>query len=307
MTFSLVAYDPIAGQVGVAAQSHYPGVGSVVTWAEAGVGAIVTQAFADPAYGARGMALLRSGAGAGEALARLVADDEAPESRQVGFVDAAGNIATHVGRRCVPALGESRVPHAVALGNTLDNEAVTNAIAHGYERADGDLAHRLLAGLRAGEVAGGDIRGRQSAALRVVSARPTDAPWAAVIRDLRVDDHADPVGELGRLADLYDAFDVLSAVVFDPHGPVLGNREAHDAQTLAAAAEPLVTVDETLAANPEAAFWAAVIHARAGRAEHARLLLDGAAGRNPKLHILFDRLADADILTENDVKAVRRR
>jgi len=306
MTFSLLAYDPVARQLGVASQSHYPGVGAVVTWAEAGAGAIATQAFADPTYGARGVALLRDGIAAREALERLVADDGAPELRQVGIVDAAGTIATHTGRRCVPAVGETHRAHAVALGNTLDSEAVTTAIAHGFQHADGDLAHRLLAGLRAGEAAGGDIRGRQSAALRVVRAQPTDTPWAGVVRDLRVDDHADPVGELGRLADLHDVFDVVSEAVFDPHGVVVGNRDAHDLRTFTAAGERLAHADQALGANPEAAFWAAVVHARAGHVDLARQLLDSAANRNPRLLSLFDRLIDAGILTDTDVTTVTR-
>lgn len=304
MTFSLLAYDPVAGQLGVVSQSHYPGVGSVVTWAEAGVGAIVTQAFAEPSYGARGVTLLRDGMAADDALARLVADDDAPELRQVGIIDAAGNIATHTGRRCVPAIGETRVPHAIALGNTLDSDAVTNAMVDGYTHADGDLAHRLVAGLRAGETAGGDIRGRQSAALRLVSAQQTAAPLAGVVRDLRVDDHADPIGELGRLVDLYDIFDIVSEAVFDPDGVVLGDRDAHDARTVAAAANRLVHADEALGSNPEAAFWAAVVHVRAGQVDRARRLLGTAVRRNPRLPRLFHRLVDTGILTEADVNAV---
>jgi len=304
MTFSLLAYDPDAHQLGVASQSHYPGVGAVVTWAEAGAGAIATQAFADPSYGARAVALLRDGMDAGEVLAHLVADDSAPELRQVGIVDASGTIATHTGRRCVPAVGETHRAHAVALGNTLDSDAVTTAIADGFEHADGDLAHRLLAGLRAGEAAGGDIRGRQSAALRVVSAQPTDTPCAGVVRDLRVDDHADPINELGRLIDLYDVFDVVSEAVFDLNGVVVGNREAHDMRTFTAAADRLTSADRALDANPEAAFWAAVVHTRAGQIDLARQLLHSASRRNPKLPDLFGRLVDTGILTDTDVTAV---
>jgi uncharacterized Ntn-hydrolase superfamily protein len=299
MTFSMLAFDPDAGQMGVASASHYPGVGAVVTWAEAGTGVIATQAFAQPSYGPRGFAMIRAGRTAGDALAALLTDDETPELRQVGVVDASGNVATHTGSRCVPAAGVATATHAVALGNTLEHESVPAVMLSAYEDAGGDLAHRLVAALRAGERAGGDIRGRQSAALRVVG---TDAPRAHVVRDLRVDDHADPVAELGRLADLHDPFDLVSRAVFDPHGAVLGDRATFGADAFATAAAQIERADKVLGANPEAAFWAAVVHARAGNGPQARRLLDHAARHNPQLPTLFRRLTDAGILTRAEAE-----
>ena len=303
MTFSILAFDPAACQMGVASASHYPGVGAVVTWAEAGTGVIATQAFAQPSYGPRGFAMIRAGKTAGDALAGLLADDDTPELRQVGVLDASGNVATHTGLRCVPAVGVATATHAVALGNTLEHESVPAAMLSAYEDAGGDLAHRLVAALRVGEQAGGDIRGRQSAALRVVGTRPTDTPWAHVVRDLRVDDHADPVAELGRLADLSDTFDLVSRTVFDPHGVVLGDRAACGADAFATAAAQLERADQVLGVNPEASFWAAVVHARAGHEAQARRFVDHAARRNPKLPTLFRRLTDAGILTRAQAQA----
>ncbi|MFD8249595.1 DUF1028 domain-containing protein [Nocardia sp. NPDC059691] len=303
MTFSILAYDPIAGQLGVASQSHYPGVGAVVTWAEAGVGAVATQAFADPSYGPRALALMRAGMDAGQVLTHLLGADAGRETRQVGILDVAGNVATHTGRLCVPALSEAHAPYALAIGNTLDSDTIAAAMVHGYETTDGDLTHRLLAALQSGQTAGGDIRGMQSAALRVVRTEPTQDPWDGVIRDLRVDDHSYPIAELGRLADLYDVFDAISEVVFAPQGVVLGAREVHSAHSYVAAAERLVRADHLLGANPEAAFWAAVVHARAGRSDLARRLLDSATRRNRRLPELFRRLVDTGILTEADVDA----
>ena len=303
MTFSMLAFDPAACQVGIASASHYPGVGAVVTWAEAGTGVIATQAFAQPSYGPRGLALIRAGQTAGEALASLLADDETPELRQVGVVDASGNIATHTGSRCVPAVGVAPAAHAVALGNTLEHESVPAAMLTAYADADGDLAHRLVTALLAGERAGGDIRGRQSSALRVVSTRPTGTPWAHVVRDLRVDDHTDPTAELGRLVDLYDTFDIVSRAVFDPHGVVLGDRAAYGEDAYATVAAQLDRADQALGTNPEASFWAAVVHARAGHGPQARRFVDHAAQRNPRLPTLFRRLTGAGILTRAEAEA----
>ncbi|MFJ5261949.1 DUF1028 domain-containing protein [Streptomyces sp. NPDC088387] len=303
MTFSMLAFDPAARQMGVASASHYPGVGAVVTWAEAGTGVIATQAFAQPSYGPRGFAMLRVGESADAVLESLLADDDTPELRQVGVVDASGSIATYTGPRCVPAVGVATATHAVALGNTLEHESVPAVMLRAYQDAGGDLAHRLVAALTAGEEAGGDIRGRQSAALRVVGTGPTDTPWAHVVRDLRVDDHADPVAELGRLVDLYDTFDVVSRTVFDPRGVLLGDRADCGADAFAAAAAQLERADQALGGNPEASFWAAVVHARAGQGAQARRFVDHAARLNPRLPTLFRRLTDAGILTAAEVQA----
>ncbi|MDH6194828.1 putative Ntn-hydrolase superfamily protein [Mycobacterium frederiksbergense] len=293
MTFSLLARDPSTGQLGVASQSHYLGVGSVVTWAEAGVGAVATQAFAVRAYGPRGLALMRAGAPADEALSRLLDEDADREIRQIAFLDADGNIGIHSGTRCVGAAGVARGEHAVALGNMLDNDAVPAAMVRGFEAADGDLAHRLVSGLRAGDCAGGDIRGRQSAALLVVDGQHTDAPWDGVVRELRVEDHADPIAELARLVDLNDAFDLMSQVVFDPNGAVLGPVADAD---FAGGAAALAGAREVLGDNPEATFWSAVLHTRWGRsAEAARLLAEGAQ-INPRLPAFLQRLGEVGIV-----------
>ncbi|MDT5018200.1 MAG: hypothetical protein QOD39_4360 [Mycobacterium sp.] len=303
MTFSVLAHDPVAGHLGVASQSHYLGVGAVVTWAEAGAGAIATQAFADAGYGARGTEMMREAATAPKVLARLLAEDATPHLRQVAMLDRAGTIATYTGRGCVPAAGEARSAGVVAIGNTLDNDAVPTAIIQGYNEATGDLAHRLVAAMQAGEAAGGDIRGRQSAALRVVKSSPTSTPWVGVVCDLRVDDHSDPLPELARLLELQDVFDAVSQVVFDPGGAVLGVAEL-DERAYRIATERLAEADQKLGPNPEAALWAAVVYARAGQHDLARRMLDQAARRNSRLPTLFGRMPEAGILTEAQIVAV---
>ena len=299
MTFSLLARDPVTGQLGVASHSHYMGVGSVVTWAEAGVGVVATQAFAVKGYGPRGLAAMRAGAGAPQALEQLLATDPAPEVRQVAFLDAAGGFGIHSGARCVGAAGVAHGAHVVGLGNMLDNEDVPRAVVRGFEEATGDLARRLLAGLRAGDEAGGDIRGRQSGAVLVVDGAKTDAPWDGVVRELRVDDQHDPLGEVSRLMALNDALDGMSAVVFDPDGPILGPSQPDSVYRAADTA--LAEAAAALGDNPEATFWRAVLQSRWGHPAESRRLLDGAAVGNPRLPAFFGRLAEAGILTGDEV------
>lgn len=306
MTFSLLARDAATGQLGVASQSHYLGVGSVVTWAEPGVGVAATQAFALRSYGPRSLALVRAGFPPRDALDRLLDEDTHPEVRQVALLDADGRIGFHSGRRCVGALGVAVGDQAVALGNMLDNDDVVPALLRGYEQADGDLAHRLVAGLAAAETAGGDIRGSQSAALLVVAGRggnAADAPWDGIVRDLRVEDHGDPVGELSRLLSLSDGFDRMSRVVFDPGGAVVGERRC--GQGFGAGARELADAARALDANPEATFWSAVLHARWGQTDTAQRLFSEASQLNPRLDRFVGQLGEAGILTPDEVASLR--
>ncbi|HET7739191.1 MAG TPA: DUF1028 domain-containing protein [Mycobacterium sp.] len=296
MTFSLLARDSATGQLGVAAQSHYLGVGSVVTWAEAGVGVVATQAFAARSYGPRGLALMRARTPADAALAALIEQDSDPEIRQVAFLDTSGDFAVHNGDRCVGAAGVAHGEYAVALGNMLDNTEVPDAMLRGFDEADGELAHRLVAGLLAGDQAGGDIRGRQSAALLVVDGGRTDTPWDGIVRDLRVEDHPDPVAELARLINLNDAFDLVSQVVFDPAGAILGDHGSGSENQFRSAAAALVDAGLVLGDNPEATFWSAVLHARHGRHTDADRLLGEATRHNPRLPRFMAALRAAGIL-----------
>ena len=302
MTFSLLARDPRTGHLGVASQSHYMGVGSVVTWAEAGTGAVATQAFALRGYGPRGLALMRAGNSAPDALRQLLRSDADREVRQVAFLDAAGEFGIHSGTRCVGAAGVTRGEHVIGLGNMLDNDDVPQAMVQGFESARGDLAYRLVAGLQAADDAGGDIRGRQSAAVLVVDGAPTDAPWEGIVRDLRVEDAQDPIGELNRLLELNDAVDDMSRVVFDPNGPILGPPQPD--RVYRSAAATLATVATVLGDNPEATFWEAVLQARRGHTDDARALLKNATRRSPRLATFFVRLTDAGILTGQDISAL---
>ena len=255
-TYSIVARDPASGQLGVAVQSHYFSVGAVVPWAEPGVGAVATQSFLDIAYGPEGLASMRSGRGAPEALGALVAADPAAALRQVAMVDAAGGVAAHTGVRCVAAAG-----HLVGEGegysvqaNLMVDDGVWPAMARAYEATAGDLAERMLAALDAAQAAGGDVRGQQSAALLVVSGERSERPWEGRLFDLRVEDHPAPLGELRRLLTLARAY----RRVEDADGAI-GRGDLAEAAT---------AYRDALALAPEVAelkFWAATALLGQGR------------------------------------------
>jgi uncharacterized Ntn-hydrolase superfamily protein len=203
MTFSIVACDQDAGQLGVAVASKFLAVGAVVPWLEAGTGAIATQALANTRYGPDGLARLRAGASASEALAAVVAADQGRDDRQAGVVDAHGRAATHTGARCMDWAGGRTGDGYSVQGNILTGPDVVDAMAEAYEAATGQLAERLLAALAAGDEAGGDRRGRQSAALAVVAPGGGYGGNDDSLVDLRSDDHADPVPELSRLYGIH--------------------------------------------------------------------------------------------------------
>ncbi|HZQ92964.1 MAG TPA: DUF1028 domain-containing protein [Terriglobales bacterium] len=243
-TFSIVARDPQTGEIGAAVQSHWFSVGSSVIWAEPGVGAVATQSFIDPSYGPNGLALMRNGKSAGEALQGLLAMDCGNNVRQVAFIDAKGMVATWTGAADIPAAGgiagnhsggfsapgcgcgaapdcaqPAKVPtsgagqfgHDFAVqANLMANNRVWPAMDEAFRQTRGDLAERMLAALDAAQAAGGDIRGRQSAALIVVSGDRSKRPWEKIF-DVRVDDAPQPLVELRRLVALQRAYNHMNA------------------------------------------------------------------------------------------------
>ena len=207
-TFSIVARDPATGEMGVAVQSHWFAVGSNVTWAEAGVGAVATQSFIDPSYGYKGLDLMRTGVAAPEALRRLLAADAQREVRQVAMIDAQGRVDAFSGALDIKDAGHTVGAQFSVQANMMANSKVWPAMAAAFEGTRGDLADRMLAALEAGQAAGGDIRGKQAAAILVVKGTSTGRPWVGADRvfDLRVDDHPDPIPELRRLVRLQRAY-----------------------------------------------------------------------------------------------------
>lgn len=249
-TYSIVARDPASGELGVAVQSHWFSVGSLVTWARPGIGAVATQSIVEPAYGPRVLDRLAAGETPGTALAAELDADELARFRQVAVVDRSGAIAAHTGEGCIAYAGESNGDGFSAQANMMASADVWPAMAAAFEAADGPLSRRLLAALDAGEEAGGDVRGRQSAALLVVAAE--GEPWRANV-ELRVEDHVEPLAELRRLLDLHDAYALAD------RGDTLAGEGQHEL-----AARLYRRAAEAAPANVELAFWAGLGIAASG-------------------------------------------
>jgi uncharacterized Ntn-hydrolase superfamily protein len=255
----------------VAVQSHFFGVGSLVSWAEAGVGAVATQSVIEPAYGPRGLDLVRSGMSAPAALDRLLADDREEEVRQVAIVDRAGRVAVHTGGRCIAEAAHRVAEQVSAQANIMARPTVPDAMVGAFRAASGDLADRLLTALDAAEAEGGDLRGRQSAALLVVAPRASGRPSEDRLVDVRVDDHPDPLRELRRLLELRRAY---ARVDSGDQLAARGDSEAALAEYAAAHREQPDSI--------ELAFWHGAYLAVVGREDEARSILrgvfDGRAG-----------------------------
>ena len=292
-TYSIVARDEATGELGVAVQSHWFSVGAIVPWAEAGVGVVATQSFVDPRYGPLGLELMRMGRSAEEALDALIATDEGEAVRQVAMVDAQGRVAAHTGTSAISAAGHRIGQQYSAQANLMERATVWDAMARAYEASDGDLAERLLAALEAAEREGGDIRGRQSAALVVVRAEATGMPWADRRFDLRVEDHPDPVGELRRLVRLQRAY--LSLNEGDEHIAV---GDVASAMAAYRAAMELVPDEAT---GGEAPFWVGISLAREGRPDEAIPFLRRAFAQHARWADLVPRLPASGLLPSEDL------
>ena len=205
-TFSIVGYDPDNGDLGIAVHSKFFAVGAVVPWAEAGVGAIATQSWANTTYGPKGLELLKIGLSAKQTLDHLIKDDTGKNTRQVGIVDANGNVSNYTGEECQDWAGTISGEHFTAQGNILIGEEVVKAMGSTFERSKGELADRLLNALIAGQEKGGDKRGQQSAALYVVRKNGGYSGFNDRYVDLRVDDHEQPIQELQRLLNIHKKF-----------------------------------------------------------------------------------------------------
>ncbi len=280
-TYSIVARDPASGELGVAVQSHWFSVGSVVPWAAAGVGAVATQSFVEPSYGPLGLAEMGAGASAADALAKLVARDPSPDVRQVAFVDARGGVSAHTGARCIPGAGHVTGTGYSVQANLMLAGDVPQAMSAAFERAVGPLAERMMAALEAAERAGGDVRGRQSAALLVVRGKPSDKPWSDRLIDLRVEDHDHPLVELRRLLRLHRAYDLMNA-----------GDEALATGDSAAALARYAAAEELFPDNAEFVFWHAVTLVSNGREEAAGPLFARAFRMNPAWMLVVPRLID---------------
>lgn len=284
-TFSIVARDPQTGDMGVAVQSHWFSVGSIVSWGEAGVGVVATQSFVDPSYGPLGLSLMRAGKPAEQALSGLLAADSSPEVRQVAMVDATGRVAVHTGARCIAMAGHETGEQFSVQANMMLNDRVWPEMAAAFRETTGDLTARLLAALQAGEDAGGDVRGRQSAVILVVKGQATGRPWEDRVVDLRVEDHPDPIRELARLIEVHRAYAWMNQ----------GDEELSRGETDAAlksyrrAAEIAPDLDEL-------PFWHAVTLAETGQVEESLPIFRRVFRSNRNWAVLLQRLPDAGVL-----------
>lgn len=284
-TYSIVAFDSTTGELGVAVQSHWFSVGSLVAWAEAGVGAVATQSFIEVSYGPLALELMRSGRTAEQTLAALVTADPHPEVRQVAIVDAHGNVAAHTGSSAIHAAGHRLGRGYSVQANMMLSPSVPDAMARAFETTTGDLASRLLAALQAAQREGGDIRGMQSAALLVVSGSPSGVPWADRIYDLRIEDHPQPVDELARLLHLARAYRHMNA-----GDAALTEGDVETALREYATAESMVPDSAT---NGEMVFWHAVTLASLDRVDESLPYFRRAFAQDPNWRELLRRLPAA--------------
>ncbi|HEU4385389.1 MAG TPA: DUF1028 domain-containing protein [Anaeromyxobacteraceae bacterium] len=293
-TYSIVARDPASGELGVAVQSHWFSVGALVPWAEAGVGAVATQSFVDPSYGPLALALIRAGRSAPEALAGLLAADEGREVRQVAVVDARGRVAAHTGKKCIAEAGQRVAKEFSVQANLMASAEVWPAMAAAFERAQGDLAERMLQALEAAQKAGGDIRGQQSAALLVVAGASTGRPWADRIFDLRVEDHPRPLAELRRLLTVARAYRHMNA------GDLAVERK-----DVAGALREYAAAERLVPDSAEMVYWHAVALVEAGRLEEALPVFARAFALDPAWRTLTPKLPASGLLPD-DPAVIRR-
>lgn len=287
-TYSIVARDPMTGQFGVAVQSHWFSVGPLVPWVEAGVGAIATQSFVEVSYGPLGLGLMRAGKSAQEALRALLEIDQKREVRQVAIVDSQGRVAAHTGKQCIDEAGHYIGEQFSAQANLMLKNTVWKAMADAYKSAEGDLIDRLLAALEAAEKEGGDIRGRQSAAIIVVSGKPSGQPWKDRVIDLRVEDHPNPLEELRRLVKVHRAYEHMNR-----GDEYLAEDDVKKAMMEYEAAEKLAPE------NMEMAFWHAATLASLGRVEESLPLFKRVFEADLNWATLLPRLPKSGLLPDD--------
>lgn len=290
-TFSIVARDSVTGEIGVAVQSHWFSVGAIVPWAEAGVGAVATQSFVEPSYGPLGLTLMRIGKSGPEALHALVSVDKDSAVRQLAMIDAQGRVAAYTGGRAIVAAGHQVGKQYSVQANLMDKPSVWPAMARAYESAKGDLAERLLQALEAAQREGGDIRGKQSAAIVVVGPTNTGRPWVDRRFDLRVEDAPDPIAELRRLVTMARLYhDMNEGDELVTKNDIAGAVKSYGAATSAM---------PDAATNGEAVFWTGISLASVGKVDEALPYLRRAYAVDARWARLVPRLPASGLLPDD--------
>ncbi len=280
--------DRKTNQIGVAVQSHWFAVGALCPWIEPGVGVIATQSMIKVSYGPKGLALLRDGKTAQQALNELLEADDGKELRQVAIVDAQGNVAAHTGKRCIAEAGHQIGGSFSVQANMMLNNTVWPAMASAFEKIQGNLANRLLSALQAAQAAGGDIRGKQSASLLVSNNIKDDTPWEHILIDLRVDDHPDPIIELKRLLDIQYAYDLMN------EGDDFLSKNENEASKIKYKQAAKLAPD-----IEELPFWHAVTLANTGKVDEALPIFERVFNINNNWALLVQRLPASGLLTKD--------
>jgi uncharacterized Ntn-hydrolase superfamily protein len=278
-TFSIVAFDPKTKNLGVAVQSRYFSVGTAVPWAQAEVGAIATQSFVNVSYGPRGLRLLKRGLTVNQVIEKLTNKDKSRDYRQLGIIDAKGNAAAYTGTKCMHWAGGKIGKNYTAQGNILASEKVVQNMGRKFETTKGDLADRLVAALEGGQEAGGDVRGRQSAALLVVGERKTKSGYGDRLIDLRVEDHPEPIAELKRLLRLHRVYSLVD--------------EAEEIFTQGNHKKAIATIKKAIELNPnsdDAYVDLGMTYTKMGKKQEARKAFDKAVRLNPNMKTVISQL-----------------
>jgi uncharacterized Ntn-hydrolase superfamily protein len=288
-TYSIVARDPDTGEMGVAVQSHWFSVGSIVSWGEAGVGVVATQSFVNPAFGPDGLELLKSGMTADKVVDILISEDEGRDVRQLAIIDVNGNVKSYTGKNCIPGAGNIIGENYSVQANLMLNDKVPGAMSKAFEESKGPLAERLMAALFAAQEAGGDIRGKQSAAMLIVSGKSTGKVWEDRLIDLRVEDSPEPLKELNRLLKVHRAYGYMnSGDLAVEHGDMeLAMKEYAMAEAM-------------FPENEEMIYWHAVTLATNGDVESSLPLFNEVFQKNENWKILTPRLVPIGLLNVSE-------
>jgi uncharacterized Ntn-hydrolase superfamily protein len=284
-TYSIVAVDREAGEMGAAVQSHWFSVGSTVPWAQAGVGAVATQSFVNLSFGPRGLELLRKGGSPQQVVEELLGSDPARQMRQLAVIDRHGTAAAHTGTRCVPEAGHVLGENFSVQANLMASAEVWPAMARSFQQSSGPLAERLVEALRAAQACGGDLRGTQSAAIVVVRVEPTGLIWKDRLIDLRVEDHRDPLEELSRLLRVFRAYEHMNR-----------GDEALEAEDGQGALREYGEARRLYPDSQEISFWSAVSLVNAGKLEQALPVFAELLGAHPNWAVLLQRIHGLGLL-----------
>lgn len=291
-TFSIVARDSRTGEMAVAVQSHWFGVGTVVSWGEGGVGVVATQSFVNKSFGLRGLELLKQGNAPQEALDQLLSDDTGREFRQVAILDSKGRVATHTGKNCLESAGHVTGENFSVQANMMLNNKVVPAMEKSWKENEAlPLAERMLEVLKAAQKAGGDIRGKQSAAVLVVSPENTGKPWDDRLIDLRVDDSADPLRELERLLTVFRAYEHMNK------GDLYIEKNE-----MAKAMDEYNRAMKMFPTNLEMQYWTAITLANGKEISKASAMLQKIYKQDANWRELTKRLPKAGLLTVSDTE-----